>query len=102
MIECTGCNKMVHPVQVMDGSMRMETRCPDETCNARLSVDEDSVKRGQPAAAKSQPSPQPNILDMAKSRLAVVDGEIAKLRSLEQEQAMLRRMIAAADGSKKN
>jgi hypothetical protein len=44
-----------------------------------------------------KPSSSVDVLTLAKERLAVVDGLIENLRAYEVEQALLRRMIEAAE-----
>lgn len=106
---CRVCNVDVHPFQSLVPGRGMIAKCP--RCNGGMPDAESEVEttsdQGE-AVAQVAPVPVPqtsehakpvDILAVAKARLAVVDQLIASLRDYEAEQALLRRMIAAAEPS---
>ena len=75
-------------------TMQMEEVCPQ--CEAP--VDLKAVKPQAAPAAKPIAKQPTDILGAARARLVELEAELAAYRDKQQEAAMLRRMIAAAEG----
>lgn len=116
---CGACNNEVEPVHQYAMGRGLIPKCP--TCSAPIQASPHTVettgKNGSvvtdaavvvaPADADA-PAPSPprqrapasaplDILSVAKARLAFVRERIAELRVLEAEEAMLERMLEAAE-----
>lgn len=115
---CNACNEDVHPYGQFMFGKGTQYRCPK--CNGGMPKPEEDIVTtsgkdvidAAPRVPQAPPSPvaQPvtvaeakspvehmDVLAMAKARLAMVDEHIETLRALESEQALLRRMIEAAE-----
>lgn len=118
MMLCPACNEDVHPYGQFSVGKGTQYRCPK--CNGGMpKPEEDVVITGKgpvvvlpvappapaaeptvtPTAQDAKPTsvPRVDVLALAKERLAVVDEMIENLRAYEAEQALLRRMIEAAE-----
>jgi len=111
-MHCRGCDKDVHPFQQFTLERGIVSKCP--SCNGGLEAPaSEAVTSGnggavhkvepplaivRPIAPASVPAaPQNDILAAARTRLETVREAIVSLRQYEAEEAMLERMIAAAE-----
>lgn len=113
---CRSCDKDVHPFQQFTLERGIVSKCP--SCNGGLEAPvSEAVTSGnggavhkvepplaivRPIAPVSVPvappaAPQNDILAAARTRLETVREAIVSLRQYEAEEAMLERMIAAAE-----
>lgn len=70
----------------------------DETIQQAASVKPIAPKPATPTAAVPAATTG-SVLDMARSRLADLELALASMQSMQDEAAMLRRMIAAAEST---
>lgn len=115
---CPACNEDVHPYGQFSLGKGTQYRCPK--CNGGMPKPEEyvvSTGKGtiavlpvappapvtvEPTATPAAQSTKPtesrvDVLALAKERLATVNEMIENLRAYEAEQALLRRMIEAAE-----
>lgn len=106
LYSCTKCEKAVHPVRQLRPSGGFVDACPrcggGVVCEAKA----DEHRGEAPAAAAPQAmvarhpksaAPVDDVLGIAKRRLEHVREQIAALRKFEAEEAMLERMVWAAE-----
>ncbi len=114
MTFCAVCQADVHPYTELRIGGPV-TKCPrcrgglvaesTESVTARIDEASNEATPLPNVTAPAEHAPRPvakpstsvDVLALAKERLAVVDGLIENLRAYEVEQALLRRMIEAAE-----
>lgn len=103
LYSCPKCEKAVHPVRQLRPTGGFVDACPHcgggVVCEAKAEEHRAEPTVAAAPAARPQKSalPTDDVLGMAKRRLELVREQIAALRKFEAEEAMLQRMVDAAE-----